>query len=92
MPNQAVAQRERRADELSKRPETFYGPVKDGERQLLEKGNRNKRGPIPSLFKKRLTCDIEPKLWKSFKDVLMQKNQTITEGLIDGIRLYIEKK
>ena len=92
MSAQLKAQQKRRTEELSTRKEVFYGFVRKGERQTLEKGNRSKRGPIPSLFKKRLTCDIEPKLWKSFKDKLLQNNQTITEGLIDGIKFYLEKK
>tara|TARA_R100000700_G_scaffold40664_2_gene57129 strand:- start:1514 stop:1792 length:279 start_codon:yes stop_codon:yes gene_type:complete len=92
MSAKAIAQQKRRAKELSTRKEVFYGFVRKGERQTLEKGNRTKRGPIPSLFKKRLTANIEPKLWKSFKDKLLQNNQTINEGLIDGIKFYLEKK
>lgn len=92
MSARAEAQKKRRAEELSTRKEVFYGFRRKGELITLEKGNRSKRGPIPSLFKKRLTANIEPKLWKSFKDKLLQNNQTINEGLIDGIKFYLEKK
>ena len=89
MPKQALAQKQRRLSEMQTRPETFYGRMINGSREVIEKGKRKKRGPIPAVFKKRLTCDIEPKLWKLFKDKLIKRNQTISEGLIEGIRLYL---